>query len=113
MTRRLRWRKGEMMDTKRMHYSQYKQHYADCETVPGSYDKVTKTILVLLPEGRVKPSGVRGKKFKGYQIGMTMQDGKHGYCSYRAVCEENAMKNHIKWCRENGWIPGEVERIYS
>lgn len=101
------------METKMMHYSQYKKHYADCETVPGSYDKVTKNILVLLPEGRIKPSGVRGKRFSGYQIGLTDQDGKHGYCTYRAVSKENAMKQHIKWCKENGWVPGDFERIYS
>ena len=101
------------MTTKRMHYSQYKNHYADCATVPGSYDKTTHTIEVLLPEGRVKPSGVRGKRFHGYQIGLTDKDGKHGYCTYRAVSEENAMKRHIEWCNENGWTPGEDERIYS
>lgn len=101
------------MTTKRMHYGQYKSHYADCATVPGSYDKVTRTVEVILPEGRVKPSGVRGKSFHGYQIGLTMADGSHGYCTYRAVCEENAMKKHIAWCKENGWTPGEVERIYS
>ena len=54
------------MTTKRMHYSQYKNHYSDCQTVPGSYDKVTKSVEVILPEGRVKPSGVRGKRFHGY-----------------------------------------------
>lgn len=32
---------------RRMHYSEYKNNYSDCETVPGSYDKRTKTIEVL------------------------------------------------------------------
>lgn len=101
------------MTTKRMHYSQYKNHYSDCQTVPGSYDKVTKSVEVILPEGRIKPSGVRGKRFHGYQIGLTDKTGKHGYCTYRAVSEENAIKQHIKWCNENGWVPGEVEHIYA
>ena len=32
---------------RRMHYSEYKSNYNDCETVPGSYDKRTKTIEVM------------------------------------------------------------------
>ena len=31
----------------RMHYSQYKNEYANCQTVEGSYDKATKTIEVM------------------------------------------------------------------
>ena len=32
---------------RRMHYSEYKNNYADCKTVDGSYDKATKTIEVM------------------------------------------------------------------
>ena len=32
---------------RRMHYSEYKRDYSDCETVEGSYDKRTKTIEVM------------------------------------------------------------------
>lgn len=32
---------------RRMHYSEYKTSYSDCETVSGSYDKRTKTIEVM------------------------------------------------------------------
>ena len=47
------------MDTiKRMRYSQYKEHYADCRTVPGTYDKINRSIEVVIPDGRMKPSGV-------------------------------------------------------
>ena len=95
-----------------MYYGQYKKHYADCETVPGSYDKQTKSIEVIIPDGRMKASGVRGKRFHGYQIGLTDKNGKHYYCTYKAISEENAMKRHVEWCKENGWIPGEVEHIY-
>ena len=101
-----------MEQIKRMRYSQYKNHYSDCHTVPGSYDKTTRSIEVILPEGRIKPSGVRGKRFHGYQIGLADKDGKHHYCTYRAVSEENAMRQHIAWCKENGWIPGEVEHVF-
>lgn len=32
---------------RRMHYSEYKNSYSDCQTVEGSYDKRTKTIEVM------------------------------------------------------------------
>lgn len=32
---------------RRMHYSEYKTNYSDCQTVEGSYDKQTKTIEVM------------------------------------------------------------------
>lgn len=32
---------------RRMHYSEYKEYYSECETVYGSYDKKTKTIEVM------------------------------------------------------------------
>lgn len=32
---------------RRMHYSEYKNNYSDCQTVDGSYDKATKTIEVM------------------------------------------------------------------
>lgn len=32
----------------RMHYAQYKNEYASCQTVEGSYDKTTKTIEVMV-----------------------------------------------------------------
>lgn len=32
---------------RRMHYSEYKNNYSDCQTVEGSYDKASKTIEVL------------------------------------------------------------------
>lgn len=46
------------MEIERMLYRRYKTSYADCETVLGSYDKATKTIEVMLPEGRKKKSGL-------------------------------------------------------
>ncbi len=100
-----------------MWYGRYKQHYADCETVPGSYNKALRTIQVIIPEGRKKPSGVRGKSFRGYELWLRMADGKEGYCTYRAVSYDNAMKQHRKWCKENGWTPidpppGKIAHVY-
>lgn len=105
------------MEKMRMRYAQYKKHYADCKTEPGTYDKDTKSIVVLVPEGRMKPSGVRGQRFHGYQLWLVKPDGKYGFCTYRAVSEENAMKQHSKVCKENGWRPceppeGQIARIF-
>lgn len=51
------------MTVERMLYRRYKTSFSDCEIVPGTYDKATKTIEVEIPEGRMKKSGVRGKRF--------------------------------------------------
>lgn len=91
------------MTLERMLYSRYKKHYADCATKPGSYDKASKTIEVLIPEGRKKPSGVRGERFHTYQIQIADSDGKTWHSHFKAVCKENAMKQCEKWCRGNGW----------
>lgn len=101
----------------RMRYSQYKRHYSDCSTVPGTYNKASKTIEVIVPEGRMKASGVRGQSFRGYELWMLDQAGKAHFCLYRAVSEENAMKQHMKACKASGWVPcdppeGRVARIY-
>lgn len=37
----------------RMHYSQYKNEYSNCQTVEDSYDKKTKTIEVMTKVARV------------------------------------------------------------
>jgi hypothetical protein len=75
-----------------MPYRQYKEHYADCETIINSYDRETGTIKVIIREGRLKNSGVRGKHFRGYAF---MTDIGKTLC-YRAVSEENAVKQMLK-----------------
>lgn len=99
-----------------MPYKQYKEHYSDCETVAGSYEcdrHGNKTIKVIIREGRLKNSGVRGEHFRTYQLYLTDEKGKEGYCTYRAVCLENAVKQHLKECKKNGYTPlyenGEVK----
>lgn len=101
-----------------MLYRQYKQHYSDCETVADSYNKSLKTIAVLIPDGRVKPSGVRGRRFSGYQLWFLDENGEKKFCSYRAVSAENATKQHKKVCKENGWVPcdppeGRLAKIFN
>ena len=80
-----------------MPYRQYKEHYSDCETIIGSFDRHEDshgnchgdpTIKVIIREGRLKNSGVRGKHFRTYEF--KTDEGK--FVRYRAVCEENARK---------------------
>lgn len=107
------------MDIIRMRYRDYKDHYADCKTVAGSYSASNKTIEVIVPEGRMKPSGVRGKSFMGYQLWCKDETtGKYYYSCYRATSKENAMKQHIANCKRINCVPcpppdGEEEKIYK
>ena len=43
---------------RRMHYSKHENNYSDCETVPRSYDKRTKTIEVLTLKRKIRNSAV-------------------------------------------------------
>jgi hypothetical protein len=94
--------------TVRMLYKQYKQHYSDCKAMPGTYDSDNRTIDVDVPDGRAKPSGVRGQRFHGYQI--EWDDGnKVVHSSFRAVCQDNAFKQAR---REFGEHTYRVRRIF-
>ena len=92
----------------RMPYRQYKEHYADCETVIDSYQKSTRgtdTIEVIIRADRLKASGVRGKHFSGYCL--ENENGKR--CTFRAVSKENAIKQALKEFPEHTW---ECVKIY-
>ena len=89
-----------------MFYRSYKQHYADCETVEGSCDDEFRTIKVIVRAGRMKPSGVRGERFKGYEL--VNENNQH--ITYRAVCEENALKRAQKEHPNHTW---ECVHIYD
>ena len=77
----------------RMPYRQYKEHYADCETVIDSYENIRghKTIEVIIRAGRLVASGTRGQHYRGFEITFT-EEGKPGHITYRAITEENALK---------------------
>ena len=81
------------MEEIRMRYGAYKEHYSDCKTKPYSYDEDKKTIVVLVPEGRMKASGVRGKHylFLRYE-GTERATGRHVEVTVKAMCRENAEK---------------------
>lgn len=96
-----------------MPYKQYKEHYADCETVAGSFERRDygrsygggAVISVIIREGRLKASGVRGKKFHSYE--MTNELGQK--TAYVAVCEDNAIRRAEKDFPEHKW---ECTKIY-
>lgn len=81
------------MQKVRMQYSAYKKHYADCKTEYGTYDSRNKTIIVLVPEGRMKPSGVRGKRYKYLRFeGTERATGRHVVVTIKAMSLQNAEK---------------------
>lgn len=82
---------GEGDKVIRMPYRQYKQHYADCKTVPGSFDK-TGHIEVVILVGRMVNSGVRGRHYYDFVVNFT--DGN--YVVYKAVCKDNAIRRAEK-----------------
>lgn len=94
---------GEKDIVWRMPYRQYKDHYADCETIVGSYDRDERKIAVIIREGRLVPSGTRGERF--YRFIIEDADGVHH--GYRAVSEQNALKQFAK----DGRTGGKVVRI--
>lgn len=82
-----------------MPYRQYKDHYADCETVRGSFRRTERgesLIKVIIRDGRLKASGVRGKQYYGYEFYFKNADGKEYRTCYKAVSEENAKKRLLK-----------------
>lgn len=88
-----------------MPYRQYKEHYSDCETLIDSFESgdvrrgTHAMISVIIREGRLKASGVRGEHYSGYQ--MENENGEK--ITYRAVSEANALKRVQKDFPENTW----------
>lgn len=76
-----------------MPYRQYKEHYSDCETLAGSFEKndFGSTITVIIRDGRLKASGVRGGHYSGYEF-FFEENGKKTRVCYRAISEETALK---------------------
>ena len=87
-----------------MPYRQYKGAYDDCETLAGSFDSEMGTVKVIIRKGRMKASGVRGKKFADY----VFKKENRVRCIY-AVSAENAWKRIRKeFGSEDGWVLDEV-----
>lgn len=80
----------------KMPYKQYKEHYSDCETIAGSYYKneVNQSFIdVIVRNGRLKNSGVRGRMF--YTFVLQSPD-KLETRWIHAVSEQNARKQLAK-----------------
>lgn len=95
----------------KMPYKQYKEHYSDCETLAGSFERNEhtgdSTIKVIIREGRLKASGVRGQKFSTFLF-KRKENGKEIVRSIYAVSYQNAYKNLVK---ENGDANWELESV--
>lgn len=75
-----------------MEYSRYKKHYPDCETIIDSFcvdGSETSYIDVIIRDGRLKNSGVRGKH---YSIFRFYNEDAHKFESLKAISEETARK---------------------
>jgi hypothetical protein len=89
-----------------MPYRQYKNNYADCETLAGSYDSKDCTIDVIIRDGRLKNSGTRGQHYSGYRF-----VNENGKCvTYRAVSIDNAEKRVNKEFPNHTWT---FDRMYD
>ena len=99
-----------------MTYKNYKEHYADCETLANSYcekdmihDRVQASIKVIVRNGRLKNSGVRNKCFSTYELFNAVKGIK---CCFYAVCSENACKQAVKAFPYTTVEQWEVHKIY-
>lgn len=101
-----------------MPYKQFKEHYSDCETIIDSYDAHLDsrgnptghpTIKVIIREGRLKNSGVRGQHYKGFEF--TTDTGSK--VCYRAISEETARKRMKKEFPERNTEAWECTKIYN
>ena len=97
----------------KMPYRQYKEAYADCETIVGSCNNDNPqricTIEVIIRNGRLKASGVRGEHFHGFDFSFDFE-GKKTSSVFRAVSEENARKQLAKAFKGAENI--ELERVW-
>ena len=87
-----------------MPYKQYKERYADCETVIDSFVRPrfgASHIDVIIREGRLKASGVRGKHFHSYVLewfdgdkkvkgAFVAVDYEHAEAQFRKMVGKNA-----------------------
>lgn len=100
----------------KMPYKQYKEHYSDCETVVDSfkpasdYGRIPATVEVIVREGRLKASGVRGKHYRGFMFSF-VYNGKETRQTFRAVSEETALKQLNKYFK--GATDVECVHIYQ
>lgn len=83
----------------RMPYKKYKEHYSDCETVLGSYDKENRSVQVIVRNGRLKNSGVRGEHYRYFWL----RNAEGLEVAFKAIKEENAIKRAVKLYGGGEW----------
>lgn len=88
-----------MMEIARIPYRAYKTSYPDCEAVAGSYDKSTRSIEVIIPDGRRKASGTRGRRYGYYHFnGIERGTERPVQITIKAVSVGNAIKRLPRDC---------------
>jgi hypothetical protein len=98
---------GEIMT---MTYRNYKLYYADCKTVPNSYDALYKKIDVIVPPDREKKSGTRGRRYSYFPAYFYDNTNRFVYAtSFKAMSEELAEKQIKKYLTRYS----DIERIPS
>lgn len=91
-----------------MPYKQYKAHYSDCETVIDSYtvhEDRPPTIDVIIREGRLKNSGVRGQHY----LLVLLENERGQLQSYQAMSVENAL-NRAEKELGGSWVVKNVQQ---
>ena len=88
---------------KRMPYWEYKNRYPECDTL-HDYDKVTKTITVLLPKEYAERPNF-GNRYSMHEFRFVYAPKSPGYSNIfvcQAKCYENALRNAKAWARREG-----------
>lgn len=88
---------------KKMRYYEYKTRYPKCKTL-RDYDKVEKTITVILPAEYTKRPNF-GNKYCMHDFMFTYEPISTKYpgkLEITAKCYQNALRNAKKWAKENG-----------
>lgn len=88
-----------------MPYREYKTRYSECKNL-GDYDKVKKTISVILPKEIADRPNFDNRYGIHYFYFLTNLDSKgfNPYIKMRAKSLENATKNAKKWAKQKGFI---------
>lgn len=93
-----------------MPYREYKTRYPGCKTL-GDYDKLRKTITVLIPLEVTERANFGNRYRMNYYCFAT--DLKHPYnpiVEVKAKCYKNALRNVKAWAKRDGFsILGDAE----
>ena len=94
-------RGGVEIEEIKMHYSEYKNNYADCKTKPGSYDGNEKTIIVYVPKATATDEAIEDTELSELdEIMATYIDEQ--YATFPTATEE-----------QKAAFTAELERAYT